>query len=736
MRMLYIILFLLLWISNPLEIDASVKKIGKVALEIGLPKDYDISKGYKYQCPLKNMSDKDQEVYYELSGFKTKENSPVTVKLYDKENQKPKLYYSGAPVTTTEFSTFAKGEEKLITLKFTFDRESDEYSGTLTIHSFSKEDPASNTKEDVTFTFKKYIEPRKTVPKSNLEINHGSEEPVNIRTVIEPSGSSKKYNINLENKSKEAPIENVIIRPSSLVKEVGDDKTSVSFDPQKYKENLSKIERNKSEVVPLPLPKISRPGTYNIGFTIEAEGMEPQQVKVIVQARYGVLAAVLVLLAGSALSYFVTRVIIIIRTKYNRTSVIKRIKREVEDYTDDNQYLKERIRALASISTDLNKGWIFISKDKTRDFLELADYLLEVGKRKANTWNKLQDIAAPYGLVEGAAQHLKKVDRLVEKYDVMAKKTEIDSLLNKAEEYTKEDKGPGYWLELKQKIEKLLTEEVEAEGAVNDYIKELKKELEEFKEKAEVEYNKLKTVDDTYKKLELVYRYKDLKDINKAIETAGKNRDKELDALFSFIWKEENITTWERIQQNWKQGKVEIIPPSYVIEDEVGVFTVDFGEESLNNSYLARKGLTYDWEFRLSSKKNPAKDIPPSRGMKSNSVAKYFPVPGVYDIILKIAYKDKTIDETLKMEGITVRPNEDIKRIKQISKVEFGLYIAASILAVLSGLQSQYAAKPDFGSLNDFVALFLWAVAFDQGKNLIGWMKGIKEAQPAPSQPG
>ena len=728
-----IILFLLLLISFPSEIDANVKKIGKVNLEIGLPTDYDISKGYKYQCPLKNMSDKDQEVYYELSGFRTKENSPVTVKLYDEESEKPKLVYNGAPVTTKEFSNFAKGEEKSITLEFSFDRESDEYSGTLTIHSFSREDPTSNTKEDVTFTFKKYIETGKTMPKSNLEINHGSEEPVNISTVIELFGSSKKYNINLENKSKETPINKVIIRPSSFVKEVGDKKTSVSFDPQKFKETLSKIERNKSEVVPLPLPKISGPGTYHIGFTIEAEGMEPQQVKAIVHARYGVLAAVLVLLAGSALSYFVTRVIIIIRTRYNRNRKIKRIKQEVEDYTDDNQYLKERIRALASISTDLNKGWIFINKDKTRDFLELADYLLEVGKRKANTWNKLQDIDAPYGLVEGAAQHLQKVDGLVGKYDVLAKKTEIDSLLDKAEEYTKEDKGPGYWLELKQKIEKRLSEEVEAKGKVNDYIKKLKKELEAFKEKGEVEYNKLKTVDDTYKKLELVYRYKDLKDLDKAIETARENGEKELIALFSFIWKEENITTWERIQQNWKHGKVEIIPPSYVIEDEVGVFTVDFGEESLNNSYLARKGLTYDWEFRVSSKKNPAKKIPPSRSMKSNSVAKYFPGPGTYDINLTIAYKDKTVDKPLERKGITVSPNEDIKRIKQISKVEFGLYIAASILAVLSGLQSQYAAKPDFGSLNDFAALFLWAAAFDQGKNLIGWMKGIKEAQPGSS---
>jgi hypothetical protein len=554
--------------------------------------------------------------------------------------------------------------------------------------------------------------------------------------VIEPFGSSKKYNINLENKSKETPIDKIIIRPSSFVKEVGDDKTSVSFDPHMYKENLSNIERNKSEVVPLPLPKISRPGTYHIGFTIEAEGMEPQQVKAIVKARYGILAAVLVLLAGSALSYFVTRVIIIIKTKYNRNNVIKRIKREVEDYTDDNHYLKERIRALTSISTDLNKSWIFISKDKTKDFLDLADYLLEVGKRKANTWNKLQDIAAPYGLVEGAAQHLIKVDRLVEKYDVLAKKTEIDSLLDKAEEYTKEDKGPGYWLELKQKIEKLLTQKVEAKGIVNDYMKELKKELDAFKEKAEVEYNNLKTVDDTYKKLELVYRYNDLKDIDKAIESARKNRDKELYALFSFIWKEENIATWERIQQNWKEGKVEIIPPSYVIEDEVGVFTVDFGEESLNNSYLSRKGLTYDWEFKRSSNKNPTKDLPPSRGMTSNALAKYFPDPGAYDITLTITYKDKTVEESLEMKGITVGSNEEIKRIKQISKVEFGLYIAASILAVLSGLQTQYAAKPDFGSLNDFAALFLWAVAFDQGKNLIGWMKGIKEAQPAPSQPG
>ena len=119
-------------------------------------------------------------------------------------------------------------------------------------------------------------------------------------------------------------------------------------------------------------------------------------------------------------------------------------------------------------------------------------------------------------------------------------------------------------------------------------------------------------------------------------------------------------------------------------------------------------------------------------GIKTSSVGKYFPDPGPWEIAVKIRHEDETTQESIIKGEIRVRPNEDKKWRKQISKVELSLAIVALGLALLSGLKSEYLNKSDFGSISDFVNLFLWAVALDQAKNLTGWLKGIGETQKQP----
>lgn len=746
------ILFCLLLISIPPRAEAKVEKIGTKVLNIQLSKDYDIKEVYKLTLPLINTSDTEQRVYYELSGFKTKENKTITVKLYEADRPNASLTYSGAPVINKESSTFLKGEEKRITLEFIFNQVSDEYSGKLTIYSFNTKDkPNTSAAEEVSFAFTKFIEPKKELPEKALEVNFGSNEPIRVNKVISPLSSkgdeSKKgYSVNLANKTKEDPIKNVIIQLSSFVRAEGDKKVSQRFDLQKHGTKLLSIEGNKSDVVSLPLPQIGKPGTYNIKFNIEADGLKPQQVEAIVQARYGVWSAVFIILLGSILSYFVTRAVVMYRTKYLRSNSIKRIRREVEDYTDDNEYLKERIRALASISEDLNNSRIFISDERTKDFLELANYLLEVGNRKSEIWYKLQEIGAPQGLVEEASEHLKEVDRLVAKYDVLANKEDIKSRLDKAEEYTKQDKGASYWPKLKQRIAGLLST-IGGVGTIPDtsiknYIDELKNELDTIKDKPEIEYDKLKSVELTQRKLDLVWEYKDDEDqqgLKNAIEAMRKDGDDGLKRAVGILkWSKENKTNWEKIKEKNKQGRVKINQPLNIIEDEVGVFTVDFNEERLNNSYLVRRGLVYDWDWVFIKDGSGKPPVPRSAGIKPNSVGKYFPDPGTWETALTIRYKDETIEDSIQniKSEIRVKPNEDKKWRKQISKVELSLTIAALGLALLSGLKSEYLSKADFGSPSDFVNLFLWAVALDQAKNLTGWLKGIGEAQKQPSPTG
>ena len=112
-----------------------------------------------------------------------------------------------------------------------------------------------------------------------------------------------------------------------------------------------------------------------------------------------------------------------------------------------------------------------------------------------------------------------------------------------------------------------------------------------------------------------------------------------------------------------------------------------------------------------------------------SSFAKYFSEPGTYNITLTIRYEADDKPVTIKKGGIKIEDNQALKIAGQVSKIELVLALSALVLAVLSGTQTEWFTKADFGSPRDIIALFTWAAAFDQGKNFVGWTKGISTAQ-------
>ncbi len=447
-----------------------------------------------------------------------------------------------------------------------------------------------------------------------------------------------------------------------------------------------------------------------------------------------ILLAVFVLFFGVLISYSVTRKIIVNKIRYDRKVLIKRIEREVEDdFKDDNLYLKERIRALLSITSNMNNSWVFISKEKTEEYLNLAEYLLKVGKQKSEIWHRLQN-NVPQGLIEEASKHLKEIDRLVSKFDVMANNTEINELLGYAGEYTKEDKKNYYWPILKERIEALIFKIGEVNklpvSPLNDYIKELMSTLITDKDKELVLYNELQDIELNQRKLDLIWENKhSVKLNNKLIDTMRKDDNEGLErARYILQWEVENEKNWVKIKENCEVGKVKIQPPSYLVKNEVGVFTIDLGNERLNSSYLARKYLAYDWEFKFfgNSEVTDSALILKSTNMCNNTLSKFLTKEKNWKIELTITYENGSrVDTKIINTEIQVGVNEETKRIRQVSKVEMSLSFGALFFAVLTGLESKVFNNSNFGSLSDFATLFMWSIAFDQGKNFIQWFRNI-----------
>jgi len=737
MKKLLILLCLLpLFIS--INVEAKVEKIGTNDIVITLSEDFGPKKSVSIPLLLKNSSDKDKLVYFELTGFKSKDNAAIIATL--KIDGEPSLKYEGIPTITEKPTTFLAANTKVVTLECIFSQVSDEYTGTLNIHSFTTTGttPAVSESDEVKFTFKKYAVQIKELPESAFEVGDSNQEPIYISKLVDLVGSEHKetgHEITLTNKTSTSSINNIKIQPVSFVKVEKDKKLSVKFDAQEYSRQIDSLKSNEFEVVSLPIPIIETPGTYKIKYNIGADETKPQQIEATVYARYGLTVAVIILFLGSLLSYFVTRVVVILKTKHDRSTKINEIKRKVENYDDDNEYLKERIRALADISETLNSSNIFIAPEKTKYFLDVADCLLKVGMRKGQIWHYLQRIGAPEGLIELASKHLKEVDWRVAKYDVISKKADIDSELDKAQDFANVDQQNIYWPILKERIEKFFTRVAQQGGVshkdLGPHWDSMKDKLENDKNRTDIDYEDLRPIEQDLIKLDVMHKQKDkLKNLNPdeiaEIMMVG-DEENFYRTRFILLWKDENDKNWDRIEQNKTKNLVKINEPSYLDQKEVGVFTVDFGNDDLNRSYLVRKELEYEWHFNAAAAGNNT-ELPPII-LKTNSLAKYFSELGTYNITLTIRNKANSRSIEITKNGIEVAKNKDLKIARQISKIELVLALFALVLAVLSGMQTEYFTKADFGSTKDIIALFIWAAAFDQGKNIVGWAKGISTAQ-------
>jgi hypothetical protein len=182
------------------------------------------------------VTDKVINSIYELSDFKTDNNSSVKVCLYEgrktDEDQQcendVKLIYSNSPVTTNG-PVYKPNEQKLLSLIFETNKDYTEITGKFTVYSIIDSEtskPGSIGTEEIRFTVKK--------PKEKLDtfivIEKDDNEPIifDIQTGLFPSNSPT---INIENKSSTKVFTDISIIPKSI-RRIKDNKTNIPTDPE------------------------------------------------------------------------------------------------------------------------------------------------------------------------------------------------------------------------------------------------------------------------------------------------------------------------------------------------------------------------------------------------------------------------------------------------------------------------------------------------------------------------
>jgi hypothetical protein len=193
---------------------------------------------------------------------------------------------------------------------------------------------------------------------------------------------------------------------------------------------------------------------------------------------------------------------------------------------------------------------------------------------------------------------------------------------------------------------------------------------------------------------------------------------------------------WEGIKQAAKHKRLVLTVPAadskYAGQAYEPIeFFVETGDAALDEAYLFTHLLQYEWSFKLrrpfrfwtSSTLEPTTVSP--------SVAQFATRAGKWTVSVRLLRRTQSGPEPLQVpESVEVRvgKSSEVTFLGNLERAErWGLAMAA-IFALVSGLLTFYYKNPVFGSMQDYLTLFLWGVGVDQTKNFLQSIQSSSQA--------
>lgn len=204
---------------------------------------------------------------------------------------------------------------------------------------------------------------------------------------------------------------------------------------------------------------------------------------------------------------------------------------------------------------------------------------------------------------------------------------------------------------------------------------------------------------------------------------------------------------WERLQQAHRADRLRVKAP----EDAQAFHDVRFevvpDAADLNEAFLFRHGLCWEWEwsftpeptradgggmragwerFRRAVMSGPA----PARRVETTNgpcLVQFAPAPGRLEGEVTLRWKERSL--SLPCPPVRVTEAREFGVLRGFETLEVWSTLLALGLALASGLAGRFFNVPTFGAPGDYLALFLWGVGVDQAKN--AWQLFSSQAPPA-----
>jgi hypothetical protein len=183
---------------------------------------------------------------------------------------------------------------------------------------------------------------------------------------------------------------------------------------------------------------------------------------------------------------------------------------------------------------------------------------------------------------------------------------------------------------------------------------------------------------------------------------------------------------WADLKEAVEAGKVRVKPSQQLptLEGACALEPVSFllwlEDRDLAISYPVNARIESEWRFTLKTAQGPVQWTQHAVGRRS---VQYVPAPGMLTIQVTLRFLDESL--ALAPAEVEVAESKQLRLRNAFGLSEVLATGAALVIAVVSGLQGgKYLDNPTFGSLNDYLQLFLWGAAVDQAKNLLKVVRG------------
>jgi hypothetical protein len=177
---------------------------------------------------------------------------------------------------------------------------------------------------------------------------------------------------------------------------------------------------------------------------------------------------------------------------------------------------------------------------------------------------------------------------------------------------------------------------------------------------------------------------------------------------------EADVRAWARLQSarfKFVDPIINKVEPRHAYE--LVPFRIEPEDPKLGDNFLFKHRITYWWELFLNGKSFTQERTTEPR------IVQYAPRSGNLTARVVLSYDGRTAKNAVELPAMPIRRSSDYGFLSIFRLADVAALFFAIVFASITGLATYYFGKYAFGSISDYVALFVWGAGVDQTKNFI-----------------